>query len=127
MRQGDCFFNKPTATLPSHPWVIISEPETDPDNVVVVNLTDIAGWDDRSCVLEVSDHPGVFTKRSCIAYRLAIITSVVNLEELQSRGLIIMKPPVPDQTLRKILDGVTEKGELPNAHRAILQKQWLIF
>jgi hypothetical protein len=127
MKQGDCFFNKAAPGLRSHPWVIISEPETGPDNVVIVNLTDAEGWDDRSCVLDVEDHPGVFTKLSCIAYRKAIITSVDKLEEARNLGVIFMKPPVPDQTLRKIFDGVTEKGELPNAHRAILQRQLLIF
>lgn len=126
MKQGDCFFNKATPGLRSHPWVILSEPETDPNNVVIVNLTDAVGWDDRSCVLDVEDHPAVFTKPSCIAYRNANITSVDRLEEAKSLGLIFMKPPIPDQTLRKILDGVTESGELPNAHRAILRMQFLI-
>ncbi len=125
MKQGDCFFNKATPGLRSHPWVIISDPETDPDNVVIVNLTDAEGHDDHTCLLGPLDHPEVFRKRSYVAYRWAQITSVQELEEVKSS--LIMKPPVPDQTLRKILAGVTEGGELPNAHRVILQRQGVIF
>ena len=126
MKQGDCFFNKEAPGLPSHPWIVLSEPDANPANVVIVNLTDAQGHDDHACVLDASDHPGVLTKRSCIAYRWAKITSVQILEELRSRGAIFSKPPVSEQTLLKILDGVREGGELPNAHREILRRQSLI-
>lgn len=40
MQAGDCFYNKASRDTPSHPWIIISDTEEDPNNVVIVNFTD---------------------------------------------------------------------------------------
>lgn len=126
MNQRDCFYNKEAPGLPSHPWIILSKPEIDPDHIVIVNLTDAENYDDDSCVLEIADHPKVIKKRSCIAYRKAIITSDRSLEDMKRSGLIFMKISVSEETLSRILDGIREGGELPNAHRKILREQGLI-
>ena len=126
MNQADCFFNKPARGVPSHPWVIISDPAIDPDNVLIVNLTDAEGYHDRSCVLDASDHPGVFTKPSCVAYQWAKLTSVAVLETALANGLLFSKSPVSSETLQKILDGAQDTDELKNAHREILREQGLI-
>ena len=106
--------------------MIISDSEANPDDVLIVNLTDADKHDDQSCVLNESDHPGVFTKESCVAYRWAKITSVAQLEELESKILIHCKAPVPHATLAKILAGAEETDELINAHRELLREQSLI-
>ncbi len=93
MKQADCFFNRAAPRLPSQPWVILSDPDIDPDNVLIVNLTDADGHDDQSCVLDASDHPGVFTKASCVAYRFAKLTCVSALEAAEAKGLLIRKKP----------------------------------
>lgn len=43
MQPGYAFLNKAGRGTPSHLWVIISDPEQDPDNVMIVNLT---SWKD---------------------------------------------------------------------------------
>lgn len=126
MNQGDCFFNKAAPGLPSHPWVILSDPNEDPDNVLIVNLTDIHNHHDRSCVLGPEDHPGVFTKSCCVKYQAAKVTSVDDLKRAISVGAIYEKSPVPDVTLYKIIDGAIETDELRNAHRELLREQRII-
>jgi hypothetical protein len=126
MKQGDCFFNKEAPKVPSHPWVILSDPDVDPDNVLIVNLTDSKTHDDHSCLLDSSDHPGVITKPSCVAYRFANVTSVSALEQAVASKLLYIKPPVSQQVLRKILNGAQWTDELKNAHRELLRSQFLI-
>ena len=126
MKQADCFFNKAGKDTPSHPWIIISNPEINPDDVLIVNLTDAENHSDRSCVLQISDHPHVFTKPSCVAYCWAKVTSVAALKHLESKGLIFPKAPVCPATLAKILAGAEETDELKNAHRELLRDQSLI-
>lgn len=67
MRQKDCFYNKSAPGVPSHPWVIVSDPIADPDNVLIVNLTDVQNIEDLSCVLDSADAPGFLTKQSAVA------------------------------------------------------------
>jgi hypothetical protein len=126
MKQGDCFFNKPTHRLPSHPWVILSDPGIDPDNVLIVNLTDADSHHDQSCILDPSDHPGVFTKRSCVAYQFSKVTSITELKNLKKQGLLYWKTPVSRETLDKILAGAQETDELTGARRNVLRDQSLI-
>ncbi|HQU44837.1 MAG TPA: hypothetical protein PK867_18625 [Pirellulales bacterium] len=126
MNLGDCFFNKATQRLPSHPWIILSDPNEDPDNVLIVNLADIENCQDHSCVVGPADHPGVFTKPSCVNYRDAKITSVALLMKARADGLVYAKEAVPVETLDKIIEGAIETDELQNAQRALLRKQQII-
>ena len=112
--------------MPSHPWVILSDPNEDAENVLIVNLTDIENHHDHSCVLGAEDHPGVFNKASCINYRDAKITSVALLPKATADGLLYAKDPVPIETLDKIIDGAIETDELQNAQRELLRKQQII-
>ncbi|MGH7140318.1 MAG: hypothetical protein ACREHD_31665 [Pirellulales bacterium] len=126
MNQGDCFFNQPSARVPSHPWIILSYPDDYPENVLIVNLTDAAHHHDHSCLLGPEDHPGVIVKASCVNYRDAKITSVGLLSEAFAKGLLYAKAPIPDAALDKIIDGAIETDELTNAHRALLRRQQMV-
>lgn len=126
MKQGDCFFNKAAPRLPSHLWVIVSQPDVDEDNVLIVNLTDVENHHDLSCVLDASDHPGIITKRSCVAYQFAKITSLARLQEALSSGLLYSRDPVPSETLAKIINGAQETDELRGDCRELLRGQFLI-
>jgi hypothetical protein len=127
MKHGDCFYtDKDIRGTPSHPWVVISDPEINPDDVLIVNLTDADKHHDQSCILDVSDYPEVLTKRSCVAYQWANVTSVAALEDVVSKNLVSHRPPVCAATLTKILAGAEETDELKNAHRELLRRQSLI-
>lgn len=126
MNQGDCFFNKATKIVRSHPWVIVSDPNEDSGNVVILNLTDADDWEDKTCVLEPADHPGWLTKNSCVAFSEAKVTSVADLEAAHKAGLIFNKSQMPDAAFDKILQGAQVSEELKNAPKLVLIRQGIV-
>lgn len=126
MQQGDCFVNKSAPGLPSHLWIILSDPSINPDDVLIVNYTDANNISDDGCELDAADHPGVITKRTRVYYQAAKVTSLSKLQEADAAGLLIHETPVPPGTLGAILTGASESDELKNAHRLLLQRQGFI-
>ena len=125
MEIGDCFVNKSTARLPSHLWIVISDPNCDAENVLIVNVTDIKNHYDHSCILTMPDHSWL-AKDSCVAYQWAKNTSLAELNMAQSLGLISMKEPLAADVLQRILTGAHISDELRGAHRELLRSQSLI-
>ena len=125
MEQGDFFFNKACPEVPSHPWIILSDPTLNESDVLIVNLTDAAKHHDASCELTSSDHFGI-TKPSRVAYQFAKVTSVEKLQAAFGAGLMFNKSQLSQATLGKVLDGARDTDELKNAHRELLRRQNLI-
>ena len=50
----------------AHRWIVLTEPDGDPPQVVVVNLTSRSPDSDTTVVLNVGDHP--FVKRETVVY-----------------------------------------------------------
>jgi hypothetical protein len=125
MQAGDCFYNKAVRGVPSHPWTIISDPEQDPDNVLIVNLTDADTHHDTSCVLTPSEVPWL-AKPSCIAYQFAKLTSVVMLEKANTEGLLFGHQTLSIEVLALIREGAAASEELRKTeYLELLRKQGL--
>lgn len=124
MQAGDCFYNKASSGIPSHPWIIISDTEEDPNNVVIVNFTDADSHHDLTCVLTQEDIPWL-TKRSCVAYQFAKLTTLCQLEEAEGKGLLLDPQTVSDKILMRIRDGAVTSEETKNACLVILRAQGL--
>jgi len=122
---GDCFVNKESPRLPSHLWIVISDPTLDSENVLIANVTDIKNHDDHSCVLTAEDHSWL-TKDSCVAYQRANNTTVADLENAASQGLLTMQVRMSEDVLQRILLGAQLSDELKGSHRELLRKQSLI-
>ena len=125
MQIGDCFVNESAPRLPSHLWIIISDPSCDGENVLIVNVTDATKHHDDSCVLTAAEHDWL-TKESCVAYQFAKVTSVSDLQKALSLGLLHPKTPVSAEVLQRVLLGAYESDELKGAHRELLRSQSLI-
>jgi len=126
MQHGDCFVNEAGSRLPSHPWVILSDPDINPDDVLIVNYTDARNTSDDACELDIGDHPSVITKPTRVYYQLAKVTSIAMLKKCDDSGLLTHRTPVPSKTLDRILAGASDSDELKNAHRLLLRNQGLI-
>ncbi len=124
MRAGDCFFNQATAGVPSHPWVIISDPDLDCDNVVIVNFTDADSHHDPTCIFTPNEISWL-TKRSCLAYQYAKLTSVASLESARSRGLLFNYQTVTREVLERIREGAATSEETRNDCLKFLRSQGL--
>jgi len=111
MRPGDCFYNKAVPGIPSHRWVIVSDPEQDQHNVLIVNFTDADDHHDTTCVFTPTDIPWL-TKRTCMAYQFAKLTSIQKLEEAEAKGLLFGHCEVSEEALALIREGVSTSEEL---------------
>jgi hypothetical protein len=66
MKAGDTLLiDDPGTTLDSHLWIVISDPDVDPEHVVIVNLTSYRADKDQACVLDKGDHP-YLSHRTCV-------------------------------------------------------------
>ncbi len=101
---GDCFVNKEAPRLPSHLWIVISDPSLDAGNVLIVNVTDLNNHYDHSCILSPGEHSWL-TKESCVAYQWAKNTCVADLEKAASLGLLTSQPRMSEDALQRILNG----------------------
>ena len=108
MKGGDTIIVAlPNASVDSQLWSVISDPEIDQDNIVIVNMTSWRSDKDQACVLDVGDHCYV-KHRTCINYEDAKIQSAANLEALLSSGKIAPHVTCSEELLVRIRNSVNE-------------------
>jgi hypothetical protein len=102
MKAGDTF-RPADGTVDSfvHLWVIISDPEQDPDQVLIVSLTTYHSKKDTACILMPGDHPFIH-KRTCVAYDLANAPSLDDLTRAKESGDLIPNHPMRPDVLERI-------------------------
>ena len=87
MEIGDVYLPTNRA-IDSHPRIVISVPELNPDQVVLENFTGAEGeYRDHSCVLEVGEHPWL-RKKTCISYKDASVVKQANIDKLLQNGIL---------------------------------------
>ena len=102
MKAGDTF--RPadgTVDKFVHLWVIISDPEQDSEEVLIVSLTEYHPKKDTACILVPGDHPFI-RKTSCVAYDLANAPSLDVLRQAQENGDLIANEPMRSDVLERI-------------------------
>jgi hypothetical protein len=102
MKAGDTF--RPadgTVDKFVHLWVIISDPEQDSEEVLIVSLTEYHPKKDTACILVPGDHPFIH-KTSCVAYDLANAPSLDVLRQAQENGDLIANEPMRSDVLERI-------------------------
>ena len=82
-----------------HLWIIISDPELDPENVLIVNFTSLDARKEAVCTLCVGDHPWI-RHDTCVNYADAVVTSLTKLYAAKDAGAILLHNPVSDAVLR---------------------------
>jgi len=124
---GSTFVKKTTAQIPPHLYIIISDPQLMPDQVVVVNLTGYREniLKDGSCVLERGEHSFI-TKKSYVYYRQAKCAKLNNLQNLLKLGGIEKLEDVSSEMLTRIQQGAANSQFTPNEVLNILEEQGFI-
>ena len=123
MDAGDTFLIDNRAT-DDHLWVIISDPRTDDQRVVIVNLTTYRPPKERFCLIQAGEHPFV-RHETCVAYNHARIVSLSRLTRLRYGGRINMQDPVSIPLLARIRLGVGLSALMPLDCVAIMAGQRL--
>jgi hypothetical protein len=124
MRGGDTFYVRDRA-VDTHLWVVISEPEQDPERVVMVSLTTYEDYKEAVCLLDVGDHPRI-NHRTCVAYNEARMTTLKNLIALRDGGQLSIQVPVSPEVLARIRDGVSKSTRIDYKYIEILLDQGVI-
>jgi hypothetical protein len=120
LRAGDTFLFSDRSE--PHLWILISDIENHPDEVIRVHATTYEPHKDQSCILEAGDHRRII-HRSCIAYRNARLESLTTLIGLVDDGTIVLDEPVSAEILKRIRDGGNVTENLRVHHRQILIEQ----
>ncbi|MGE0376780.1 MAG: hypothetical protein AB7I48_18510 [Planctomycetaceae bacterium] len=107
----------------NHRYVIVSSlaaPE-----VVIVNMTTLKPWKDRSCIIKAGEHP--FAEHdTCISYRHAEVVPTTVLQRKEQFGDIAVKEPMSAALLDRIWDGAASTQFLSLRCLQILKTQGLI-
>ncbi|MDZ4852861.1 MAG: hypothetical protein SGI77_26540 [Pirellulaceae bacterium] len=104
MEIGDVYL--PTdPRIDKHPRVVISDPDANPEAVVLVNFTGAEDeYRDHSCILEIGEHPWL-RKRTCISYKDASLIEQDSFDKLLANKKMTKLQPVSNEVLTKILEG----------------------
>jgi hypothetical protein len=108
-----------------HLWIVLSDPKTDPDSVLIVNLTTVDARKETVCVLHVGDHPWV-RHESCVNYADAVVTSDAKLLPAKDAGAIRLQDPVSAAVLQRMREGAMNSTRIALDHAEILINQGLV-
>jgi len=126
MNAGDTLIvPRKTPGIDGHLWVVISDPQLDPDSVLMVSLTSYEPYKDQTCELSANDHPFV-SHRTLICYNPAKVASDEDLEKLVSSGLMRKHDPFSPELLKRVRQGAWDTDDIQLEHRQILIDQNLI-
>lgn len=121
--EGD-FFWFTHRKLDNHPWIVLSDPERDSKNILIVNLSSINPRKEQACVVQKEEHPSL-KNDSCVMYGMAQITSIVVLEQKLEDGDLTKDTPVSPELLGRMRLAAFKSGRLSFEARQILESQGL--
>jgi hypothetical protein len=107
----------------THLWVIISDPQQNPDQVLTVSFTTFEKGKDSTCVIKETEFPGGLSHESCIHYVRSEVTSLKTLEKNRDTELITLGPVAPGNVLRKVQQGFLVSKDVEGYKKAILKRQ----
>jgi hypothetical protein len=124
MKAGETFY-LPDKSADGHLWIVISDPSKDPDRVLLVSMTSYDADKEDVCLIDAGEHPRVKHK-TCICYKPARATSLVNLDRLRDSGYLQMQEPVSADLLQRIRRGVALSRRIELEHLELMEEQDLL-
>lgn len=125
MNLGDTFRFSSVIDEHQHLWVIISDPQMDAEQVLIVSFTTWASYKDQTCIVFGSEHDDL-SHRSCVAYNYAMARPLSALLSAESVAHLNRKSAAHPELVRKIQDGAARSTQLARGLREILVKQGFI-
>jgi len=126
VKAGDAFLI-PNEYKVKHLFVLISDPDKNPESVYLVMVSTHEIGKDETCILEAGDHPRI-NHRSVVIYEVppAWFISVSELKSLVEKGIFGVQPSVSESVLSKIRKGCTISDFIPPRIETLLHKQGLL-
>lgn len=125
MKAGDTFrFSE--RVKDDHLWMIISEPDRNPDApLVIVSFTTFRLSNDPSCIVLPGDHP-FLTRETCVYYRGARFAQRGTFDRCVACGDIIPEDPLSPEILARVREGAARSPYIREGIRKLLVEQGLI-
>lgn len=126
MHQRDTFtVTEPGNDLDDHLWIIVSDPDEYPYEVVCFNVSSSPEFFDPACVVVPDDHSWI-RRNSYIYYRKPKVVADVSLNRLCASKLITPFEPVSYELWARVLRGAVDTTHLEFKMSEILDRQGLI-
>jgi len=107
-----------------HLCAILSDPDQDPSEVLIVSLTEAHPKKDTACILQPGDHPALY-KPTCVAYDLANTPSLSDLTQARDAGELISAQPMDPAILDRMPKRSSLSTKMLPEHWDILDRQGL--
>ena len=124
MNGGDTFFLV-GVTARSHLWIIVSDPQIDPEQVLIINVTSSTDPPDNACILRAGEHPFI-ERETYVYYGKAWVVSLGQLQLARDCKRLKIQRPVSQDVLKRIRQGAIESEYISLKHRQILIDQELV-
>ncbi len=125
MKSGDTYrFAKPQPgfDVNRHLWIILSDPDIDPNEILAVYMTSLKAKMDQTCILDIGDHPFI-THKTTIAYNAAVVWTKDELEQALADGDIVAQVRIDDSLLTRIRFLALASPRLLFVHQKIATNQ----
>jgi hypothetical protein len=122
MEAGDTFIR---ADFDKHLWVVLSDPNLDPEHVLIVNLTTLDERKEKVCILKPGEHPWV-QHDTCVNYADSVVTTLAKLNAARVGGAVTMHARLSASVLKKMRDAAMESERMPMANADPLIDQGLV-
>lgn len=124
MKAGDTFYIR-DRSVDTHLWLILSDPEMDPERVLMVSMTTHEPYKEDACLLNKGDHPRI-SHETCVAYNEARLISLEKLKALSDGGYLSLQAPLAPEVLKRIREGVSRSTMIKYKHVELLLDQGVI-
>lgn len=106
-----------------HLWIVLTEPEGDPLQVVIVNLTTKRSGSDETVVLKVGAHPFI-KHETCVNYSDAQIVKVEALMRAATSGFFDIPDAMDSAVLSAIQQGLLESPLTPRKIKSFCREKF---
>jgi hypothetical protein len=107
-----------------HLWMIISDPDKDPEKVVILRFLSYQEHYEQTYIAQSGDHPFV-KHNTCVDYAAAILVTNSKLEELKTSKRLKLKKDLSPQLLANIREAVP-RSRIPLECEKALEDQGLL-
>lgn len=116
---------KDFSVIDNHLWVVLSDADAFPQQIVLVSVTTHTPEKDQACPIARGEHPWI-THDSCVSYAHAKVVSLAFLLERKDKGSLILQDPISANLLERIRQQSGDSTTLPLAVADLLIEQGII-
>jgi hypothetical protein len=123
MRSGDTFLMEPWSGGKRHLWVVVTEPDSESFECVIVSIATLRGNCDQTVVLQPGDHPFI-RHPSVVFFADARIVDARRLDQAIAAGKCERHQPCSSELLAEVCKGIITSPHTPQKVIAFCKRAW---